>query len=274
MKDKEFLLASHALVLLCALILGCQNNNVSYSKGPDNYQFVKWLEEEVLSTTTTNTVESGENCGKESSLPDYFGFRRAVKMYEAGRMLASCDPLARVPVVLSVYSETNLVDQAVRDGYEEQLARNLDKILARNQMRKQRQLEFWGVYDMDQQDDTEVEESNITTNCYVHLMSSYAKGYRNGYRVVAKLRDSPIATTYCLASVNLCADMLKRAYVYGWYSACYDYFCSNPKMYRPGEVHSGRDPRDYYEYWISLYKTREREFLDWNAKKQECERDK
>ena len=159
------------------------------------------------------------------------------------------------------------MDQAARDGFEEQMARSSDTVLKRNRVRKQRQCEFWGVYrnDGEWHDDLASEESNMTTNCYAHLLSSYIKGYRNGYRVVAKIRKSPIATRHGLAHADLGANVLRRAYVYGWYSACYDYFRADSRLLYLDNIPPEGDPRPFYASWLSFFMELEGRFLRENA---------
>lgn len=163
--------------------------------------------------------------------------------------------------VLSVYSATNLVEQAAQDGFEEQNAKDPALILERNRKRRQRQCLHWGVYlnEYDSSDDLAIEEANITTNCYVHLLSSYVNGYLNGYRVVAKAGKSPFALQRGLAHADLSANVLKRAYVYGWYSACYDYFRRDIYL---DNIEASR----YYAFWLSFFIELENGFLYENAK--------
>jgi hypothetical protein len=67
-------------------------------------------------------------------------------------------------------------------------------------------------------------DSGVATNFYSELAASYKSGYKNGWSVVSLLKRSPIATGYYISEPCLGPDAMKRAYVYGWYSACYDYF--------------------------------------------------
>ena len=196
-------------------------------------------------------------------LPDYFGFGRAVESYDEGRLKALQVTKPPASVMLSVYSETNLVEQAARDGFEEQMARSSDIVLKRNRVRRQRQCEFWGIYrnDEDRHDDLEIEEANMTTNCYAHLLSSYIKGYRNGYLVVSKIRKSPIAIRHGLAHADLGANVLRRAYVYGWYSACYDFFRADPKLLYIDNMPPEGDPRSFYGFWLSFFVELEERFF-------------
>ena len=109
----------------------------------------------------------------------------------------------------------------------------------------------------------------MTTNCYAHLLSSYIKGYRNGYRVVAKTRKSPIVTRHGLAHADLGANVLRRAYVYGWYSACHDYFRSDSRLLCLDNIPPEGDLRPFYASWLSFFLELEERFLRENAAKKE-----
>lgn len=265
------------LLILCTSVVvypamvGCQSKKVSHYRFPEKYELLKKIEKEVFTVDRTSDTEADESCRGMPSVPDYFGFGRAAESYDKGRLKASQDAKTPSSVILSVYSETNLVDQAARDGFEEQMARSSDTVLKRNRVRKQRQCEFWGVYrnDGEWHDDLASEESNMTTNCYAHLLSSYIKGYRNGYRVVAKIRKSPIATRHGLAHADLGANVLRRAYVYGWYSACYDYFRADSRLLYLDNIPPEGDPRPFYASWLSFFMELEGRFLRENAANKE-----
>ena len=263
----------HVLILaICSLMLGCQSAKVPHFNFPDDFQVVKSIEAELFSSETNGVRETKTENVDAYSIPDYFDYKRAVEAYEEGRLKASQVSMPHVSTALMVFEETNLVAQAYRDGYEEGLLRNPDMLLVRNRIRMQRQREFWGLYRDEETlcDDFVRETALIQTNCYVHLLSSYSMGYRNGWRVVTKLKRSPIATYLYLLRPNLSSVMLKRAYVYGWYSACYDFFKANPDLYYASDVLTGMDPRNFYSVWISAFKRLEGEFMLWNCKKKEC----
>lgn len=258
-------------VIYVALLLGCQSKKVSYYHFPDTYERLKKIEKEVFPVGFANAIEADGLYNGTLSLPDYFDFGRAVDAYEEGRRKALNISMPSKTAALSVYCETNLVDQATRDGFEEQLVRNSDMVLKRNVIRKQRQYEFWGIYlnDGNKPDDLAIEEANMTTNYYAHLLSSYIKGYRNGCRVVAKIRKSPIATRHGLAHADLGANVLRRAYVYGWYSACHDYFSANYKSPYIRNTPQEGVQRGYYAFWLSFYMELEGKFLKENAARKE-----
>lgn len=266
------------LLILCASVVfyltmpGCQSKKVSHYDFPEIYERLKKIEKEVFSGDHTSTTETEELYRGMPSLPDYFGFERAVESYDEGRLKALQVAQPPASAILLVYSETNLVEQAARDGFEEQMARRSDTVLKRNRVRRQRQCEFWGIYrnEENQHDDLDIEEANMTTNCYAHMLSSYIKGYQNGYRVVAKIRKSPIATRHGLAHADLGANILRRAYVYGWYSACHDYFSANYRSPYIGNIPQEGVQRDYYAFLLSFYMELEEKFLNENAARKEC----
>ncbi len=72
-------LTNSALIVCCALMLGCQNDKVHCRNYPNKYQFVKEIENQVLSLESTNAFESIRNYGKMPPMPDYFDFGRAVE---------------------------------------------------------------------------------------------------------------------------------------------------------------------------------------------------
>lgn len=265
------------LLILCASVavyltmLGCQSKKVSHYCFPEKYELLKRIEKEVFPVDHISTNETEVLYRGIPPLPDYFGFGRAVESYDEGRLKALQVTKPPASVMLSVYSETNLVEQAARDGFEEQMARSSDIVLKRNRVRRQRQCEFWGIYrnDEDRHDDLEIEEANMTTNCYAHLLSSYIKGYRNGYLVVSKIRKSPIAIRHGLAHADLGANVLRRAYVYGWYSACYDYFRADSRLLYLDNIPQEGDPRPFYASWLSFFMELEGRFLHENASKKE-----
>ena len=260
------------LYMVSAIMIGCQSNKVSRYNFPAKYDILIKIEKEVFQNGSRTDGEQHEMCEDMPPVPDYFDFGRAVMAYENGRIAAS--RLTPLPFSdsLSVFAETNLVDQAFRDGFDEQRVRNPAAILERNRIRKQRQLEFFGLFQND--GDTETDgihkDTHITTNCYVQLMSSYVKGYQNGYRVVMKLGRPHVPTFYYTGfTANLGADAMKRAYVYGWYSAYYDYFCDNSNLYYAQKVQIGRPPDSFYAHCISEFKWAEDEFLIECAKKKD-----
>ena len=266
------------LLILCTSVVvyptmfGCQNGKVHCRNYPNTYQLVKEIEVQVSTLESTNTIESIRDSGKMPPIPDYFDFGRAVEAYEEGRLRASHITEPTATMTLSVYGETNLVDQAFRDGFEERLVKDFETIRVRNVKRKQMQNDFFGLYlcDLNAQDDMMVQEAGITTNCYVHLLHSYVKGYQNGYRVVARLGKSPIVRGgHGLATANLGSNMLKRAYVYGWYSACYDFFHADPKLLYIDNIPQEGDPRSFYGFWLSFFVELEGRFLYENATKKE-----
>lgn len=265
------------LLILCTSVvvyptmLGCQSKKVAHYRFPEKYELLKKIEKEVFPVDHTGTPETEELYRGMPSPPDYFGFGWAVESYDEGRLKALQVAKPSISVTLSVYCETNLMDQAARDGFEEQMARSADTVLKRNKVRKQRQCEFWGIYrnDGDLHDDLAIEEASMTTNCYAHLLSSYIKGYRNGYRVVAKIRKSPIATRHGLAHADLGANVLRRAYVYGWYSACYDYFRADSRLLYLDNIPPEGDPRRFYAFWLSFFMELEGRFLRENAANKE-----
>ena len=275
MKDMGILSTVSVLILAsCFLMLGCQNEKVHCRNYPNKYQFVKEIENQVqvLSLESTNAFESIRDSGKMPPILDYFDFGRAVEAYEEGRLKASRIAEPTATMTLSVYGETNLVAQAFRDGFEEWLVKDFETIRVRNVKRKKMQNEFFGLYlcDLNAQDDMTVEESSITTNCYVHLLHSYVKGYLNGYQVVTRLGKSPIVRGgHGLVTANLGSNMLKRAYVYGWYSACYDFFRADPKLLYIDNMPPEGDPRSFYGSWLSFFVELEERFLCKNAAKKE-----
>ncbi len=273
MKDMGMLSIVNTLILaFCSLSLGCQNDKVHCRKYPNKYQFIKEIENQVFALESTNAIESVGNYGKMPPIPDYFDFGRAVEAYEEGRLKASRITLPTVNKTLSVYEETNLVAQAFRDGFEEWLVKDFETIRVRNIKRKQLQNDFFGLYlcDVNAQDNMTVEEDGITTNCYVHLLHSYVEGYKNGYRVVTRLGKSPIVRGgRGLVTANLGSNMLKRAYVYGWYSACYDYFRADSKLLYLDNMPQEGDPRSFYKSWLSFFMELEGRYLHEKAPKKD-----
>ena len=273
MKDMEMLSTVSVFILVsCFLMLGCQSDKVQCRKYPNKYQFVKEIENQVFALKSTNAIESITNYGTMPPIPDYFDFGKAVEAYEEGRLKASRITVPTATMTLSVYGETNLVAQALRDGFEGWFVKDLETIRGRNIKRKQLQNHFFGLYldDVNAQDNLTVEEAGMTTNCYVHLLHSYVKGYQNGYRVVTHLGKSPIVRGgRGLATANLGSNMLKRAYVYGWYSACYDFFRADPKLLYIDNMPQEGDPRSFYKFWLSFFMELEGRFLRENAAKKE-----
>ena len=273
MKDMGILSTVNVLVLAsCFLMLGCQNDKVQCRKYPNKYQFVKEIENQVFALKSTNAIESITNYDAMPPIPDYFDFGKAVEAYEEGRLKASRITVPTATMTLSVYGETNLVAQALRDGFEEWFVKDFETIRGRNIKRKQLQNVFFGLYlsDVNAQDNLTVEEAGMTTNCYVHLLHSYVKGYQNGYRVVTRLGKSPIVRGgRGLATANLGSNMLKRAYVYGWYSACYDFFRADPKLLYIDNMPQEGDPRSFYKFWLSFFMELEGRFLHEKAAKKE-----
>lgn len=263
------------IVAVCTAMTGCRSGKVSHYRFPDTYERLKKIEREVFTAYPIGVLGTDGECREIPPLPDYFDFRQAVEAYEGGRRKAIYSVMPAMPVALSVYSETNLTGMAARDGFEEGMVRSHDTVLKRNAMRRQRQREFWGVYrdGMGLHDSLTMEEESIATNCYAHLLSSYARGYRNGYQVVARIGKSPISTRHCLAHADLGANALRRAYVYGWYSACHDYFNVNQRLPHAEGVPSDGSPRSFYVFWLSFYMDLEREFLRENAARKETVRD-
>ena len=269
MKDSGLLPTVKVLALaVCSLMFGCQNDKVHCCNYPNRYQIVKEIETQVFALKSTNTIEAIRNSGKMPPIPDYFDFGRAVEAYEEGRLKASRITVPTATMTLSVYGETNLAAQAFRDGFEEWFVKDFETIRGRNIKRKQLQNVFFGLYlnDTNAQDNLMVEEAGMTTNCYVHLLHSYVKGYQNGYRVVTRLGKSPIVRDgHVLATANLGSNMLKRAYVYGWYSACYDFFRADPKLLYIDNIPQEGDPRSFYKFWLSFFMELEGRFLKENA---------
>ncbi len=137
MKDSGMLSAMNVLVLVvCSLILGCQNEKVHCRNYPNEYQFVKEIETQVFSLKSTNAIESIRDSGKMPPILDYFDFGRAVEAYEEGRLKASRIAEPTATMTLTVYGETNLVAQAFRDGFEEWLVKDFETIRVRNVKRK------------------------------------------------------------------------------------------------------------------------------------------
>ena len=277
-QNEVLIIVRNLLLILCTSVavyptmIGCQNDKAHCRNYPNEYQFVKEIETQVFALKSTNTIEAIRNSGKMPPIPDYFDFGRAVEAYEEGRLKASRITVPTTTITLSVYGETNLVDQAFRDGFEEWLVRDFEAIWGRNIKRKQLQNDFFGLYlcDLNAQDDMMVEETGITTNCYVHLLHSYVKGYQNGYRVVTRLGKSPIVRGgHGLATANLGSNMLKRAYVYGWYSACYDFFRADPKLLYIDNMPPEGDPRSFYGFWLSFFVELEERFFCEKADRKE-----
>ena len=115
------------LLILCTsavvypAMLGCQSKKVSHYRFPEKYELLKKIEREVFPVDHTGTTEEDVYSGMPS-VPDYFGFGRAAESYDKGRLKALQVAKPSASVILSVYSETNLVDQAARDGFDEQMA--------------------------------------------------------------------------------------------------------------------------------------------------------
>lgn len=267
-------ISSCVSVLFCAMAVGCRSNRVSYFRFPEKYELLKQIEKEVFPIDSQRSDGIDSKHGGMPPLPDYFGFKQAVDAYENG--LAEASSLVTVQDrSLSVYGETNLIAQAARDGFEERIVNSPEIILRRNRIRRQRQIEFWGLYASDEirMDDGILNCTSSATNCYLYLLASYAKGYRNGYRVISKLRKPHVQTYHYTGFKNLSSDVVKRAYVYGWYSACYDFFNDNPDLYHQDRILLGMDPVSFYGYWISSFKKSEDEFLVLNASKREFVKD-
>lgn len=81
---------------------------------------------------------------------------------------------------------------------------------------------------------------------------AYDSGYRNGNKVICKLERSPVSIGYYLSIPKLSPKKEERAYVYGWYSACYDYFVNHSD--HGHDSTSTPDPVSFYRSLLSQLK--------------------
>lgn len=255
-------------------MMGCQGTKGTSCReyGPDEFDFYKRIEGDVIPGGIEGMSEKDKAKFAIPSVPDYFNYENACKAYDAGRKFAGPEPapafatrkrIAEMFGPLSIYPEISLQDMAFWDGDMEQIVQDVDAVMIRNRERKRRQREYWGRYATDkyEQDDFLCRGKIVTTNCYAHLWAAYACGYSNGYIVVSMKKTSPIATGYYLqGKPSFGANPFRRAYVYGWFSACFDYFTSNPEPRENGILHG--PPADlFYARRVSLYRRYEIESL-------------
>lgn len=66
----------------------------------------------------------------------------------------------------------------------------------------------------------------LTSNRFENVESAYVRGRQNAMRVLEKVGESPISCGYYTGVNPLGNDSFQRAYVYGWYYACLDYFAA------------------------------------------------
>ena len=67
---------------------------------------------------------------------------------------------------------------------------------------------------------------NLVSNRFDDIESAFACGRQKAMLVLEKVGDSPIALGYYTGMPPLGNDSFQRAYVYGWYCACVDYFAT------------------------------------------------
>ena len=261
-------------IIAVVSMMGCQGTKGTSCReyGPDDFDFYKRIEGEVIPGGIEGMSETDRAKISIPPVPDYFNYGNACKAYDAGRKFAGPEPapafatrkrIAEMFGPLSIYPEISLQDMAFWDGDMEQIVQDVDAVMIRNRERKRRQREYWGRYATDkyEQDDFLCRGKIVTTNCYAHLWAAYACGYSNGYIVVSTKKTSPIATGYYLqGKPSFGANPFRRAYVYGWFSACFDYFTSNPEPRENGILHG--PPADlFYARRVSLYRRYEIESL-------------
>ena len=261
-------------IIAVVSMMGCQGTKGTSCReyGPDDFDFYKRIEGEVIPGGIERMSETDRAKISIPPVPDYFNYGNACKAYDAGRKFAGPEPapafatrkrIAEMWGPLSIYPEISLQDMAFWDGHVEQIVQDVDAVMIRNRERKRRQREYWGHYATDkyEQDDFLCEGKIVTTNCYAYLWAAYACGYSNGYIVVSTKKETPIATGhYFEGKPSFGSNPFRRAYVYGWYSACFDYFISNPEPREDGIPHG--PPADlFYAHRISFYRRYEIESL-------------
>ena len=271
---KRFNWACLTSIVVIVGMMGCQGTKGTSCReyGPDGFDFCKEIEGDVIPGGIEVMSETDRAKVAIPPVPDYFNYGNACKAYEAGRKFAGPEPapilgsrkkIAEMWGPLPIYPEISLQDMAFWDGHVEQIVQDVDAVMIRNRERKRRQREYWGRHATDkyEHDDFFCHGKLVTTNCYAYLWAAYACGYTNGYIVVSTTKKSPIATGYYFdVRPSFGANPFRRAYVYGWYSACFDYFTSNPEQREDGVLH-GMPPDLFYAGQISRYRRYEIESL-------------
>jgi hypothetical protein len=224
---KKVSLNANGLIFIL-LTIGCITTTEESAMMLGEFQVLKKIEQRVLSVGTVVTNEVPDVC--QGKISDYFGIIEALEAYNKGRTIireaVSSQAVASVPV----YSETNIVKQAFRDGIDDGTVKDVNVLRRRDQSRRRLQEKFWGCGVASEEDDPEAcatTDGGVATNYYSELAASYTSGYKNGWCVVNRLKKSPISTVIGCGGPYLGPDAMRRAYVYGWYSACHDYFVSH-----------------------------------------------
>lgn len=239
------------LSLSLITIWGCETKRIGYRDSPDHYEALKRIECEILhSSPNKATTHDGL-----MTIPDHFGFRQALKAYE-GNFFNTCDSSIPDISCLSGSCVTGLVRQALMDGILDRNPDSIAVVIDRDEKRRRLQSEFW-------RDNYGLTNGvalpygfPVKTNAYARLSASYEYGYRNARSVVSKLNRSPIPAGYYCAPPKLGANPERRAYVYGWYVGCYDFFDMHPELCS-GQVQTGMDPRLFYRNWIAEFSKQE-----------------
>lgn len=232
-------------------IWGCETKHIGYRDSPDHYDALKRIECEILYSSPNKATTQGL-----MTIPDHFGFRQALKAYE-GNFFNTCD--SSVPDISCLSGSscvTGLIRQALMDGILDRDPDSIAAVIDRDEKRRRLQSEFW-------RDNYGLTNRvalpygfPVKTNAYARLSASYEYGYRNASGVVSKLNRSPIPAGYYCAPPKLGANPERRAYVYGWYVGCYDFFDTHPELCS-GQLQTGMDPRLFYRNWITEFSTQE-----------------
>lgn len=248
---------------------GCQSmtDEVPTSSLQEHYYFVKKVEHRTLSMESVVTNEIPDVW--QGKISDYFGILDALEAYNIGRTITREAAFSRSVASLPAYSETNIVQQAFKDGIDDGAVKDVNVLRRRDQSRRRLQEKFWGCGVASEEDDPEAcatTDGGVATNYYSELAASYTSGYKNGWCVVNRLKKSPISTVIGCGGPYLGPDAMRRAYVYGWYSACHDYFVSHGDEVHYVDqsgciVQVGLDSVDYYRMKVDRFKEREFEFL-------------
>lgn len=269
---KKVSLNANGLIFIL-LTIGCSTTTEESAMMLGEFQVLKKIEQRVLSVGTVVTNEVPDVC--QGKISDYFGIIEALEAYNKGRTITREDASNRTVISLPAYSETNIVKQAFNDGVDDGTVKDINVLRRRDQSRRRLQEKFWGCGVASEEDDTEAcatTDGGVATNFYSELAASYKSGYKNGWSVVWRLKRSPIATGYYCSETYLGSDAMKRVYVYGWYSACYDYFVLHGDEDCVDQsgcvVQAIPSPVLFYRGEIENFKARELRFLHFCARQQ------
>ena len=269
---KKVSLNANGLIFIL-LTIGCSTTTEESAMMLGEFQVLKKIEQRVLSVGTVVTNEVPDVC--QGKISDYFGIIEALEAYNKGRTIIREAVSSQAVASLPVYSETNIVKQAFRDGIDDGTVKDIDVLRCRDQSRRRLQEMFWGLGGASVKVKLEAcatTDSGVATNFYSELAASYKSGYKNGWSVVWRLKRSPIATGYYCSETYLGSDAMKRVYVYGWYSACYDYFVLHGDEDCVDQsgcvVQAIPSPVFFYRGEIENFKARELRFLHFCARQQ------